>query len=133
MLMDTGGNCGSQASTLAIRGLALGEIEPKNIWRVMWKELRVALILGVALASVNFLRIFFLTSYGTNVALIVSLTMFCTIIIAKLIGCSLPLLAKAIHLDPALMASPLITTLVDAASLTILFTIATRVFSIGAA
>ena len=133
MLMDTGGNCGSQASTLAIRGLALGEIEPKNIWKVMWKELRVALILGVALASVNFLRIFFLTSYGTNVALIVSLTMFCTIIIAKLIGCSLPLLAKAIHLDPALMASPLITTLVDAASLTILFTIATRVFSIGAA
>ena len=120
MLMDTGGNCGSQASTLAIRGLALGEIEPKNIWKVMWKELRVALILGVALASVNFLRIFFLTSYGTNVALIVSLTMFCTIIIAKLIGCSLPLLAKAIHLDPALMASPLITTLVDAASLTIL-------------
>lgn len=133
MLMDTGGNCGSQASTLAIRGLALGEIEPKNIWKVMWKELRVALILGVVLASVNFLRIFFLTSYGTNVALIVSLTMFCTIIIAKLIGCSLPLLAKAIHLDPALMASPLITTLVDAASLTILFTIATRVFAIGAA
>ena len=133
MLMDTGGNCGSQASTLAIRGLALGEIEPKNIWKVMWKELRVALILGVVLASVNFLRVFFLTSYGTNVALIVSLTMFCTIIIAKLIGCSLPLLAKAIHLDPALMASPLITTLVDAASLTILFTIATRVFSIGAA
>lgn len=133
MLMDTGGNCGSQASTLAIRGLALGEIEPKNIWKVMWKELRVALILGVVLASVNFLRIFFLTSYGTNVALIVSLTMFCTIIIAKLIGCSLPLLAKAIHLDPALMASPLITTLVDAASLTILFTIATRVFSLGAA
>ena len=133
MLMDTGGNCGSQASTLAIRGLALGEIEPKNIWKVMWKELRVALILGVVLASVNFLRIFFLTSYGTNVALIVSLTMFCTIIIAKLIGCSLPLLAKAIHLDPALMASPRITTLVDAASLTILFTIATRVFSIGAA
>ena len=123
----------TKASTLAIRGLALGEIEPKNIWKVMWKELRVALILGVALASVNFLRIFFLTSYGTNVALIVSLTMFCTIIIAKLIGCSLPLLAKAIHLDPALMASPLITTLVDAASLTILFTIATRVFSIGAA
>ena len=66
----------------------------------------MALILGVALASVNFLRIFFLTSYGTNVALIVSLTMFCTIIIAKLIGCSLPLLAKAIHLDPALMAGP---------------------------
>ena len=133
MLMDTGGNCGSQASTLAIRGLALGEIEPKNLWQVLWKELRVAMLLGVALASVNFLRIAFLTNYGTNVALIISLTMFCTIVIAKLIGGSLPLLAKAVHLDPALMASPLITTMVDAASLTILFTIATRIFHVGAA
>ena len=133
MLMDTGGNCGSQASTLAIRGLALGEIEPKNLWQVLWKELRVAMLLGVALASVNFLRIAFLTNYGTNVALIISLTMFCTIVIAKLIGGSLPLLAQAVHLDPALMASPLITTMVDAASLTILFTIATRIFHVGAA
>ena len=133
MLMDTGGNCGSQASTLAIRGLALGEIEPKNLWQVLWKELRVAMLLGVALASVNFLRIAFLTNYGTNVALIISLTMFCTIVIAKLIGGSLPLLAKAVHLDPALMASPLITTMVDAASLTILFTIATKIFHVGAA
>ena len=133
MLMDTGGNCGSQASTLAIRGLALGEIEPKNLWQVLWKELRVAMLLGVVLASVNFLRIAFLTNYGTNVALIISLTMFCTIVIAKLIGGSLPLLAKAVHLDPALMASPLITTMVDAASLTILFTIATKIFHVGAA
>lgn len=132
MLMDTGGNCGSQASTLAIRGLALGEIEPKNLWQVLWKELRVAMLLGVALASVNFLRIAFLTNYGTNVALIISLTMFCTIVIAKLIGGSLPLLAKAVHLDPAMMASPIITTLVDAASLTILFTIATRVLNVSA-
>ena len=91
------------------------------------------MLLGVALASVNFLRIAFLTNYGTNVALIISLTMFCTIVIAKLIGGSLPLLAKAVHLDPALMASPLITTMVDAASLTILFTIATRIFHVGAA
>ena len=133
MLMDTGGNCGSQASTLAIRGLALGEIVPTILWQVLWKEVRVAMLLGVALASVNFLRIAFLTNYGTNVALIISLTMFCTIVIAKLIGGSLPLLAKAVHLDPALMASPLITTMVDAASLTILFTIATRIFHVGAA
>ena len=133
MLMDTGGNCGSQASTLVIRGLALGEIEPKNLWQVLWKELRVAMLLGVVLASVNFLRIAFLTNYGTSVALIISLTMFCTVVIAKLIGGSLPLLAKAVHLDPALMASPLITTVVDAASLTILFTIATRIFHVGAA
>ena len=131
MLMDTGGNCGAQASTLAIRGLALGEIELKDIWKVLWKEVRVAVMLGIVLALVNFLRIWFLTPYDRSVAFVVSLAMFFTIVIAKGIGCTLPLLAKAIHLDPALMASPIITTLVDAASLTILFTIATRAFSIA--
>ena len=131
MLMDTGGNCGAQASTLAIRGLALGEIELKDIGKVLWKEVRVALILGVVLALVNFLRIWFFTPYDRTVAFIVSLAMFFTIIIAKSIGCTLPLLAKAIHLDPALMASPIITTMVDAASLTVLFTIATKVMHVG--
>ena len=129
MLMDTGGNCGSQASTLAIRGLALGEIEPKDLW----KEVRVALMLGFVLALVNFLRIWFLTPYDRDVAFVVSIAMFFTIIIAKGIGATLPLLAKSIHLDPALMASPIITTLVDAASLTILFTVATVVFHLPAA
>ena len=128
MLMDTGGNCGAQASTLVIRGLALGEIELKNIGKVLWKEVRVALMLGVVLALVNFLRIWFFTPYDKGIAFVVSLAMFFTIIIAKSIGCTLPLLAKAIHLDPALMASPLITTMVDAASLTVLFTIATAAF-----
>ena len=130
MLMDTGGNCGAQASTLAIRGLALGEIELKDIGRVLWKEVRVALILGVILALVNFLRIWFFTPYDRTVAFIVSLAMFFTIIIAKSIGCTLPLLAKAIHLDPALMASPIITTLVDAASLTVLFTFAYTIMKV---
>ena len=130
MLMDTGGNCGAQASTLAIRGLALGEIELRDIGRVLWKEVRVAMMLGIALALVNFVRIWFFTPYDRDVAFVVSLAMFFTIIIAKSIGCTLPLLAKAIHLDPALMASPLITTMVDAASLTILFTIASRAFSL---
>ena len=130
MLMDTGGNCGAQASTLAIRGLALGEIELRDIGRVLWKEVRVAMMLGIALALVNFVRIWFFTPYDRDVAFVVSLAMFFTIIIAKSIGCTLPLLAKAIHLDPALMASPLITTMVDAASLTILFTIANRVFTL---
>ena len=130
MLMDTGGNCGAQASTLAIRGLALGEIELKDIGRVLWKEVRVALILGVILALVNFLRIWFFTPYDKTVAFIVSLAMFFTIIIAKSIGCTLPLLAKAIHLDPALMASPIITTLVDAASLTVLFTFASTIMKV---
>ena len=130
MLMDTGGNCGAQASTLAIRGLALGEIELKDIGRVLWKEVRVALILGVVLALVNFLRIWFFTPYDKTVSFIVSLAMFFTIIIAKSIGCTLPLLAKAIHLDPALMASPIITTLVDAASLTVLFTFASTIMKV---
>ena len=130
MLMDTGGNCGAQASTLAIRGLALGEIELKDIGRVLWKEVRVALILGVILALVNFLRIWFFTPYDKTVAFVVSLAMFFTIIIAKSIGCTLPLLAKAIHLDPALMASPIITTLVDAASLTVLFTFASTIMKV---
>lgn len=130
MLMDTGGNCGAQASTLAIRGLALGEIELRDIGRVLWKEVRVAMMLGIVLALVNFVRIWFFTPYDKDVAFVVSLAMFFTIIIAKSIGCTLPLLAKAIHLDPALMASPIITTLVDAASLTILFTIANRVFAL---
>ena len=130
MLMDTGGNCGAQASTLAIRGLALGEIELKDIGKVLWKEVRVALILGVILALVNFLRIWFFAPYDRTVAFIVSLAMFFTIIIAKSIGCTLPLLAKAIHLDPALMASPIITTLVDAASLTVLFTFASTIMKV---
>ena len=130
MLMDTGGNCGAQASTLAIRGLALGEIELKDIGKVLWKEVRVALILGVILALVNFLRIWFFTPYDKTVAFVVSLAMFFTIIIAKSIGCTLPLLAKAIHLDPALMASPIITTLVDAASLTVLFTFASTIMKV---
>ena len=132
MLMGTGGNCGSQASTLAIRGLALGEIEIKDIFRVLWREVRVALILGLILAVVNFGRIWFLTPDNRSVALIVSLAMFATVIIAKALGCTLPLLAKAIHVDPALMASPIITTVVDAASLTVLFTFATKMLSTAA-
>ncbi len=130
MLMDTGGNCGAQASTLVIRGLALGEVSIRDIGSVLWKEIRVALILGVILALINYFRILILTSYGSSVAFAVSRAMFFTILIANSIGCTLPILAKAIHLDPALMASPLITTLVDACSLTILFTIATAVFSL---
>ena len=130
MLMDTGGNCGSQASTLAIRGLALGDIALKDIGRILWKEFRVALICGSVLAVANFLRVLFLTPYDWSIALVVSIAMFITVVIAKAIGCTLPLLAKAIHLDPAMMASPIITTLVDAASLTVLFTIATQFFQI---
>ena len=131
MLMGTGGNCGSQASTLTIRGLALGEIEFKDIFRVLWREVRVALMLGVVLAIANFLIMAFITVKNTQVALVVSMAMFVTVLIAKTIGCSLPLLAKLVHLDPALMASPIITTIVDAASLLVLFSIATKAFAIA--
>ena len=132
MLMGTGGNCGAQASTLAIRGLSLGEIELKDIWKVLWKELRVGLILGLALAVFNYGRMWFLTPDARDVAMIVSIAVFFTVVIAKAIGCTLPLVAKAIHLDPALMASPIITTVVDATSLAILFMVATKVFTITA-
>ena len=132
MLMGTGGNCGAQASTLAIRGLSLGEIELKDIWKVLWKELRVGLMLGVALAIFNYGRMWLLTPDARDVAMIVSIAVFFTVVIAKAIGCTLPLIAKAVHLDPALMASPIITTVVDATSLAILFMVATQVFSITA-
>jgi len=130
MLMGTGGNCGAQASTLAIRGLSLGEIELKDVWRVLWKEIRVGLLLGAALAVFNFGRMWLLTPDARGVAMIVSAAVFVTVVLAKAIGCTLPLLAKAVRLDPALMASPIITTLVDAASLTILFVIATAVIPV---
>ena len=132
MLMDTGGNCGAQASTLVIRGLALGQVEFRDILRVWWREVRVALLVGAVLAIVNIIRqlVLYYISPGISpdtvrVTIIVSAAMFFTVLIAKSIGCTLPLLAKKIGLDPALMASPIITTLVDACSLTILFSIAT--------
>ncbi len=131
MLMGPGRNCGSQASTLTIRGLALGEIEFKDIFRVLWREVRVALMLGVVLAIANFLIMAFITVKSPQVALVVSMAMFVTVLIAKTIGSSLPLLAKLVHLDPALMASPIITTIVDAASLLVLFTIATKAFAMA--
>ena len=127
MLMDTGGNCGAQASTVAIRGLALGEIQLRDIGKVLWKEARVAALIGLALCIINFCRMYFFTDAGPSVAAVVSVAMFCTVVLAKSIGCTLPILAKTIKLDPALMASPIITTGVDAASLTILFTLATAV------
>ena len=127
MLMGTGGNCGAQASTVSIRGLALGEIQLGDIGRVLWKEARVAAMIGVALGLINFARMYFFTGAGAGVAAVVSAAMFCTIVLAKSIGCTLPIIAKTIKLDPALMASPIITTVVDATSLTILFTLATAV------
>lgn len=127
MLMDTGGNCGSQSSTLIIRGLALGEIQFSDLFRVMSKEFRVSLIVGIALALANGLRILIMYR-SAGLALVIGLSLIATIVISKLIGCVLPLVAKKLHMDPAIMASPLITTLVDTCSILIYFTIATQVF-----
>lgn len=129
MLMDTGGNCGSQSSTLIIRGIALDEIHFKDIFKVMFKEFRISLIVGVILAAANGLRIFIMYR-DLALAIVIGASLIVTIIIAKLIGCILPLLAKKIHLDPAIMAAPLITTIVDTCSIVVYFMIATAVFKL---
>ncbi|HEY8421755.1 MAG TPA: magnesium transporter [Thermoclostridium sp.] len=130
MLMDTGGNSGSQSSTLIIRGLALGEIRTRDIFRVIWKEMQVSFIVGLVLSSLNFVRIYFLKKIDLYVSLTVCITLFFTIMLAKIIGGTLPILAKQLKLDPAIMASPLITTIVDAAALTIYFSLATLILHI---
>ncbi len=124
MLTDTGGNAGSQSSTLVIRGIAVGDITGRDVPAVLWKELRVAMLVGIVLSAVNYVRLL-LTYPGCGlVALTVALTMFCTVVMAKTIGGVLPLVAKFFHADPAIMAAPLITTIVDALSLIIYFSIA---------
>ncbi|MCI9002074.1 MAG: magnesium transporter [Oscillibacter sp.] len=128
MLMDSGGNCGSQASVTVIRGLSLGEITFSDFFRVLWKELRVAAVCGVTLAAANFVKLMLVDRllFGNPmvtvpVAAVICGTLVCTVLCAKLVGCSLPLLAKRIGFDPAVMASPFITTIVDALSLLIYF------------
>lgn len=130
MLMDTGGNCGSQSSTLIIRGLALNEIRFRDIFKVIFKEFRIALIVSVVLAFANGLRTF-LVYHDMKLAVVIGLSLIATVILSKLIGCVLPLAAKKVHLDPAIMAAPLITTLVDTCSIIIYFSIATQVFHLN--
>ena len=129
MLMDTGGNSGSQASTLIIRGLAMDEVSTKDVFKVMWKEFRIALIVGSTLALANGVRIF-IQYNDLKISLVVALTLIFTVIIAKLLGCTMPMLAKKLKLDPAIMASPLITTMVDACSVFIFFNIATAILGL---
>ncbi|MBQ2812332.1 MAG: magnesium transporter [Clostridia bacterium] len=124
MLMGTGGNAGSQASTLIIRGLAVGEIEIKDYFKIVMKELRVAAVCGVVLGAANILRMYLFSEGSFEVFLVVSLAMFIAIVVAKLIGCSLPIFAKIVKLDPALMAGPMIATIVDIVTLVIYFALA---------
>ncbi len=130
MLMDTGGNCGSQSATLIIRGLALEEIHFSNIFKVIFKEFRVSILVGIVLSIVNGLRIFIMY-HDALLAITIGLSLAATIMLAKLIGCILPLLASKVHLDPALMAAPLITTLVDTCSICIYFSIATKLLHLA--
>lgn len=130
MLTDTGGNAGSQSSTLIIRGMAIGEIEPGDIFRVVWKELRVGLIVGAILGLVNYIRLVIMYPGSEMICLTVVLSLFATVILAKTIGCVLPMAAKVLKLDPAIMAAPLITTIVDAFSLVIYFQLACRLLKL---
>ncbi len=131
LLMDTGGNCGSQTSTLVIRGFSQDEIKLKDFFRVWWKEIRVAVLVGIILAIVNTFRIFI--QYGfdqSKLAIVVGLTLILVVILAKSLGCILPMLAKKLKLDPAIMASPLITTIVDSCSVYVYFQLAVLIFGL---
>jgi magnesium transporter len=136
MIMGTGGNAGSQASVTVIRGLSLGELGYSDVFRILFKELRVSLLCGGAVAVATFLKIILIdnlllgSGISLTVALVVALTMAFTIFIAKIIGCSLPLLAGKLGLDPAVMASPFITTIVDALSLLVYFGVASAILNI---
>lgn len=135
MIMGTGGNSGNQTSTLIIRGLSLGTIKISDYFKVLWKELRVAILCGIILAIANFGRMFILREITGNdvsnsVFIVVCLAMLFAVIIAKTLGCTLPILAKLLHLDPALMAGPLITTLVDTITLLVYFAIANAILTI---
>ncbi len=130
MIMDTGGNAGGQASVTIIRGLSLDEIEFGDVFKVIWKEIRVAVTCGLTLAVANFAKLMLLDRVGLQVSLVVCLTLVAVVIIAKFVGCTLPMLAKKLGFDPAVMASPFITTIVDAISLLIYFGVATRLLNI---
>ena len=130
MLTDTGGNAGSQSSTLVIRGMAVGEIELRDMAKVFWKELRVSLLVGAVLSAVNFVRLIITYPGNEMIALTVTLALLVTVLLAKTVGGVLPMAAKLCHADPAIMAAPLITTIVDAISLVVYFQIASALLPI---
>ena len=124
MLMDTGGNSGSQSATMVIRGMALGDIENKDLMKILWKEARVSMLVGASLAIVNFIRLLFNADVSHLVNIVVSLTLIATVVMANILGGMLPMIAKLLKTDPAIMASPLITTIVDVSSLIVFFNLA---------
>ncbi|PVY89194.1 Mg2+ transporter MgtE [Ezakiella coagulans] len=127
MLMDTGGNSGSQSSTLVIRGLATGDVKPKDWYKVMWKEFRIAVVVGIVLSIISYFKIIYFDKMPNNIALTVSLTLIFAVMTAKVVGGILPIAAHKLKLDPAIMASPLITTIADATSLIVYFVLAQNI------
>ena len=130
MLMGTGGNAGGQVSVTVIRGLSLDEIDFSDWFRVFWKEFRVSLLCGATLAAANFIKLLFIDRVTMDVALVVCITLVVVVLFAKVVGCLLPIAAKRIHLDPAVMASPFITTIVDALALLTYFRVASIMLGI---
>ena len=131
MLMDTGGNCGSQASVSIIRGLSLNEIEYGDFFKIILKEASVGILCGITLAVANFAKLLIIDRVTVPIAMVVCSTLIIVVCIAKLVGCTLPILAKRIGFDPAVMASPFITTIVDALSLMVYFQLACRLLHIS--
>ncbi len=130
MLMDTGGNAGGQASAIIIRGLSLNEVAFKDWFRVAGKEIRIAMLCGTTLAAANFVKLIAMDHIAIPVAVVICITLVCAVMIAQIVGCSLPMLAKKLGFDPAVMASPFITTIVDALSLLVYFSIASHVLGL---
>jgi len=130
MLMNTGGIAGSQSSTLIVRGLAVGEISLKDIGIIVWKEIRVGMLCGIGLGFVNFIRVYIMNNKNVMLCLTITMSLFCTICMAKTVGSVLPIFAKRLKIDPAIMSAPLLTTMVDALSLLIYFSIAKVFFDL---
>jgi magnesium transporter len=131
MLMDTGGNSGSQSTVTIIRSLSLGEISTKDTWKILWKEIRVAVLCGVTLAVVNFAKLMLFDKVGVQVSLVVCLTLIFDVLASKIVGALLPLGSQKVGLDPAVLASPVLTTIVDAVALLIYFGFATKILGIA--
>lgn len=127
MLMDTGGNSGSQSSTLVIRGLATGDIKPHDWFKVVWKEFRVSVLVGIALSIVSYFKIIYVDRMPESIAMTVSCTLIIAVMTAKVVGGLLPIAAHKLKLDPAIMASPLITTIADATTLVAYFFFAQQI------
>ena len=130
MIMDTGGNAGAQTSTLIIRGMAVGEIQVKDALKILWKEIRVAVLCGLGLGLVNFIRVYIMNGRDALLSLTVTISLIVTVMLSKTVGCLLPIIAKKIKIDPAIMAAPIITSIVDAAALFAYFAIAKAILRI---